>query len=486
MSAVADRRLHPSALAIRFIKKIPEFAVGLPALIGFTSDVGALYILPMIAAGASIAFGAALLGWLRFRYGVGEQDIVIESGIFQRQRRIIPFDRVQDIDIEQGLLARLFGTVTVRIETGGSGKDEGKLDAVDAAEAQWLRDVIRNRGAAQSAEVALPADEPLLFAMSGPRLLLAGFFNFSLLYLAVIGGVFQYVEPFLGWDKIDPREFVGPAGAAAGELSPLRIAAIAAVLLLLGSITGIVHTLVKNYGFRLSRSGAGLRRVRGLFTRTEIVIPLRRIQVAVLSSGIISGPLGFRTLDYQTLSADAAQSGGQTAVPFGRFEEIRPVLAESGHSNIPADEEFVRVSRRSVARRLAAGLLPFLLATLAMSFAWRGWLLLLPIFPLLIVAAILQWKRHRYALTSEALFVARGLMARRLWILPFERAHSFTVSRGPLQRRLGLATLSVDTAGASLLNRPDIVDLEPEQAEGLAAKLLELHKSARAASRIAP
>src|SRR3712207_8564933 len=62
------------------------------------------------------SFALSLLSWLRFRYGFGERDIVIQSGVLNRQRRVIPFDRVQDIDIEQRFLARLFGAAKVRSE----------------------------------------------------------------------------------------------------------------------------------------------------------------------------------------------------------------------------------------------------------------------------------------------------------------------------------------------------------------------------------
>jgi putative membrane protein len=55
--------------------------------------------------------------------------------------------------------------------------------------------------------------------------------------------------------------------------------------------------------------------------------------------------------------------------------------------------------------------------------------------------------------------------------VPLRTVQSLRLSRGLLQRRLGLATLSVDTAGASLLNAPRIVDLRADVAEALAAEI---------------
>ena len=69
---------------------------------------------------------------------------------------MIPFDRVQDIAIEQRLLARLFGTAKVKIETGGAAKDEGNLDMIALADAQALRDQVRHGPAAAAAAEAGP------------------------------------------------------------------------------------------------------------------------------------------------------------------------------------------------------------------------------------------------------------------------------------------------------------------------------------------
>ena len=61
----------------------------------------------------------AELYWWRFTR-VGENEIRIDSGIFSRTHRSIPFDRVLDVDIIQGPVARLLGLARVKFETGGS------------------------------------------------------------------------------------------------------------------------------------------------------------------------------------------------------------------------------------------------------------------------------------------------------------------------------------------------------------------------------
>jgi putative membrane protein len=482
----ADRRLHPATLFIRFVKQAPEFLLGLPAVIGFASNSGMGRILLIALVGAIISFGFSLLNWLRFRYGVGERDIVIEKGVFQRQRRVIPFDRVQDIDIEQPFLSRLFGTAKVRIETGGGGKNEGDLDAVSLAEAHRLRDVIRSTAPASkdSLEAAeAPTEEPLLFGMDLRRLLLAGLFNFSLFYLAVIGGALQYFDEFIERNLPDPKTWVASFGAPTAALGLYVSLLLIALLLLLGVITGLLRTISRDYRFRLWRTPAGFRRRRGLFTLSEVVIPLRRVQLAIIGSGWLRRRLGWFSLQFQTLSADSVQSGHQAAAPFARMGEIERILREAGLPVPPPAEDFIRVSRLSILRRYVGTILPLAAVAAVSSFVYLP--SLLAFVPLVLVGAgaALQWRRHRYILTERALFVSEGVLAQRLWFLPYEKVQTISVSRSPLQRRFGLASVAVDTAGASVFRSPSIRDVEGEIADALAQRLLHEYRAARARVR---
>jgi putative membrane protein len=476
MSDGADRRLHPATIALRFIKEAPQTLLALPAALAFSSRsglTGALYL----AAGLGVVLLAVKwLVWRRFRYGVGSAEIVIESGILHRNRRSIPFDRVQDVDIERTFLARLFGLAKVRIETGAGGKDEGLLDSVSLAEADRLREAVRaGRAGAVVSSKPEEAEAPparSLFAMPAPRLLLFGLFNFSLVYIAGLFALLQTFDRFLPFDIYDPARWIG----LVDEYLPARwtIGAAAAVLLVaaaLGAVAGVARTVARDYGFRLSLEGDRLRREQGLFTRKEAVISRRRVQLAEISGGPVRGLFGWSGLAFQTLGAGTDRGGHQSAAPFATRSEVEAVLAELAPLRLPPPPELVQVSRRHILRSVAGTLLPALAGIAALSY----WLPLAPallaLLPLLAAGAALERRYHRYAIADDLLFISRGVWRRRLWLIPLRNVQALSLSRGPVQRRLGLATLAVDTAGASMINAPRIVDLRGEAAEALAREI---------------
>src|SRR4029079_1457346 len=74
-----------------------------------------------------------------------------------------------------------------------------------------------------------------------------------------------------------------------------------------------------------------------------------------------------------------------------------------------------------------------------------------------------------FTLTDAALVTQDGLLTRRLVVVPFARIQSVRLRQGPVQRRLGLASVHADTAGRSLTAVAEHRDLAEGQM--LAAEL---------------
>ena len=483
------RRLHPATLISRSLRVLPQMLVGGAgyAAVIEREGLGRILLFALVAAGLGLV--GALVWWWRFRYTIEAGEIVIERGLFHRQRRVIPFDRVQDIAIERPLLARLLNTAKVKIETGGSASDEGHLDMIGLADAVTLRDRIRRwHGGTFSPDIAAPPatdSEPLLFEMNVPRIVFAGLFNFSLVFLAILFAIFQNLDDF-GLFRIEDWVNAEKAESATAYFSLRATIGLIGLLLALGIIAGIARTLGREYGFRLTRAAAGFRRRRGLLTLSEAVIPIHRMQVGVIDSGVVSGRLGWHGLSFQTLGADQKEGGVQTAAPFARIDEIAPLLSEARFPTLPAKEEYNRLPRRAL---VSWGLPWLVLSAIAAAGAFfvdpRAGLGAVALLILGLIA-VLRWRNHSWAVGHGALAVKGGLLKRRVWLIPFDRAQSISVYQGPLQRRLSLATLLVDTAGASLFRAPEIVDLDEADARRLAAELLDLFHRERRRLRSAP
>ncbi|WP_033919328.1 PH domain-containing protein [Sphingomonas sp. 37zxx] len=477
----APRRLHPGTVLLGMLRQAPSTLLGLPAILAVTSEFPWGYVVGMALAATLVTGLFKWLAWRRFTYTLTGDSVVIESGLLSRNRRTIPFERVLDVDIERNLLARVFGLAKVKLETGGSGEDEGELDSVSLGEAHRLREVIRRRGVAVDPTPVVSAEaSPIVFAMGVPRVLLWGLFNFSLVWLGVMFGALQYFDDWLGFDYTKGsfwRQMFSRAGMTAGWTPSAWIAA-AGVILPLGVIAGLIRTGLRDFGFTVRDEDGRYRRSRGLLTHSEVVIALRRVQLAVIDTGWVRRRLGWSRLKLQTMGGEG-EAGTPEVAPFARDAEVDRLLEPLGM--VRADPaELTRVSRGHVWR---AALRHVGLPAVAIGIGGFVALPVLAAMPLLVpvlAVALLRRRYHRYGLSGDTLFVQRGVLARKQWIVPVHNVQVVTISRSWLQRRLGVATLNPDSAGGAILDGPSVRDIRVADAWALAAALRERRGSAPA------
>ena len=473
-------RLHPFFILTGLGSSLRGIAGGY-AGIAYLAATGRLELAVYGAIGILLVSAVGiLLYWRRFSFRVGADEVRIDSGILSRTHRSIPFDRVQDVDITQGPVSRLLGLAKVKFETGAAaGSEEGVLPAIALDRAQALREYVRARRGVQVTQAQAEAAEPQpMFAMNLRRLLTAGVFNFSLAIFAGLFGVTQTFGDVLGFDPFE-RAFWESALQRAGPLADYvqthRFgAAIAglATLVLLGLTTGIIRTLLSDFRFRLDRTGTGLRRRRGLLTLTDVTLPLRRVQAALVYTGPIRDAFGWRELKLQSLAADEGNSSDHVVAPLAKDAEIDSILTELDWHMPTAEANWERFDR---------------------AYVWSFWLLLAPLVlaalvqmlfvPLAGVAFLsavlafallrwLDWRRSGYTLGEDRLVVRTGWWSRRTALLPLRNIQSIDLSENAIGRRFGIASLTIGVAGGRGFSSHGIPALPRERARTLRDELL--------------
>ncbi|MEY3916310.1 MAG: hypothetical protein RLZZ103_1810, partial [Pseudomonadota bacterium] len=138
-------RLHISGLFVAFVSGLPQLLFPLlAAVFGARKSDNPALIPIMVGAVLALSLFFRWLSWLRFRYHVGDDDIRVEKGILNRTARSIPYERIQDVSIQQKPLARMMGLSEVKFETGGGDGDDAKLSFVTLDEANRLRALVRS------------------------------------------------------------------------------------------------------------------------------------------------------------------------------------------------------------------------------------------------------------------------------------------------------------------------------------------------------
>lgn len=463
------RRTDPKGFLVRAAMMLAQLVIplGIAAVTIFDdSDFGGkiVWAAPFVAAIILFNLVVAYLQWTKLTYTVGTTDIRVESGVLSRAARSVPYERIQDVSLEQKLLPRLFGLVEVKFETGAGGKDDLSLTYLSENEGERLRELVRNRRegaedeAYESDTERAPEQVDTIFAMGPKRVFTFGLFEFSLAVVAVIGGLaqqFEFLMPFELWDLDEwEQRLAGPGQWLAG-LGPLaQVAGIViavAMLAVLGVATGLVRTTLREWDFRLERTAKGLRRRRGLLTRTDLVMPLHRVQALRVDTGFVRRMFGWHSLKIISLASD---SGGANhdAVPFGRMQEIQPVVGVTAFDLPPAQTTWQRAMPEYRIDKAILATIVLLPATVVVAFVGSAWFWLAPAAGLLFTLAEQWWRwRHDYrALGERQIYSRQGWFSPSLAIGSRVKLQSVEIRQGPIARLRGYASLHFGLAGGRL------------------------------------
>ncbi|MBD3779838.1 MAG: PH domain-containing protein [Micrococcales bacterium] len=108
---------------------------------------------------AGVAVLAVLTLWLLWLvprqvramgYAERADDLLLRRGILFRSMVVVPYGRMQYVDVTAGPLARRFGIASVQLHTASPGTD-ASIDGLPTAEAARLRDQLASRGEARLA-----------------------------------------------------------------------------------------------------------------------------------------------------------------------------------------------------------------------------------------------------------------------------------------------------------------------------------------------
>ena len=88
------------------------------------------------------------MAYKRWFYEFTKEGLKLERGIIWKRYSNIPYERIQNVDVHRGIIARTFGFSSVIIHTAGySGQAvaEGNIPAVSVQEAEKLRTFVMNK-----------------------------------------------------------------------------------------------------------------------------------------------------------------------------------------------------------------------------------------------------------------------------------------------------------------------------------------------------
>ena len=373
--------------------------------------------------------------WRTTRFVIDDQQVRIEHNFIWHNSDKIPFTKIQSVDVVQPFAARLLGLSQLRIDVG-SGKPK-TIEFLTRDRAYRLRDYLVQRAHGRTVTFAessasgpvagvlsdVSAHEDVLLTVPPQRLLQAAVLSMPFLVTFVL----TLGTSIAMW-------YSGEWGVAAG-LIPLATG-------LLGIISNQVF---KQWNYQLVRSGQALKVTRGMTSLVSQTLPVDRIQGLVITQHLGWRPFGIFRVQMDVLGyghgEDAKEAASDILLPAGNWSEVL-LAVQSVWPGFDLDAVALQhVSPK--ARRL------------------DPW----------------QWEFMGWGRTEDVMVSRHGMFVRRTVVVHHARVQSAHLTQGPLERRLGLANVELNTTNA--LGNVHCVHLETDQARLLVLEEMDLCRDAR-------
>ncbi len=481
-AAELQRRLHPLSWLFVLLLQLKQFALPLIILL-FTGRGDRNELWPLI--GVALLAIYSIFQYFTYRYRVLDNELIVRSGVFQKTVRHIPFSRIQNVSITQNILHRLFNVAEVKLEAAGGVTPEAQMRVLSLADAQELEALIRSHVTVASLATITEnstSNLEVLHQLSVVDTVKLGLINNRGMVLigAAIGVMFQTGNDMMGdfiktgfnfmfgWSE---SLHMGATSKALGMLFAVIL------FLVLVRIFSVVLALLQYYDFSLSRLGRRLTVQRGLLSRLRSSLPQRRIQAYGLFEGWLHRRFKKRSLKVDSAAGAALNEEGKSPlrdlVPLATPSEMDTLIARFlGNEQWPI-QTWHELHQDAWKREFLMPALFILLAAIggAAFYSLYAALVLL-LIPILLLRAKV-WSAHAaFAHTEHLIAVREGWLSREWRFAEISKLQGLSLREGILDRRFGMASLYLDTAGAAAMSSAFRIPYLPrEQANILMAQL---------------
>ena len=133
-------RLHNISPLFLFIEAIKKSV--LPLLIGIIGKSGYRQDFIIIAI-ATIASVITIIQFWFYHYWLEDDRLVVKEGILFKSLRQVPYERVQNLNIEKNLLHKLFNVATLQVESASGTKPEAVIRVISNDQVAHIQKIIK-------------------------------------------------------------------------------------------------------------------------------------------------------------------------------------------------------------------------------------------------------------------------------------------------------------------------------------------------------
>ena len=431
------------------------FPVLLVVLVGGSKNRGD-YLLWFVIIASALTMIYSIINFFRTYFILQGNELILHTGILNRKRLSIPFERIQTINFEQNIIHQFFSVMRMKVDTAGSEKNEFEFHALETHKAYALRDVIMEEKKSFKPEDVLTANETKtpefnpIMSLNQTRLLKVGLTQNHIKSGGLILIFFFWIYQNLQEIGVDVDEY--SEEIPDWEMGFYVALSLITLFVLISIIISLIRTLITYFDLRFLRSTNGFKVISGLFTKREVSALDHKIQHISWSDNLLKRWIGFKDLSLNQASSNELTANQNIRIPGCSMDHIRLVT-----SSLFGQTDFDSIKMNGIDKKYFARYAVILLLIASMLSFAAVILDLLIIIPYVLLATIylimtryIGFRKKAFGFNDELIYIKSGVFGDKDEVLPMFKLQALEINQSPFQKKHQLASITIYTASGKL------------------------------------
>lgn len=392
-----------------------------------------------------------IIQYFSFKFRLQSNLLLVEQGIFTKEKTEIPFSKIQAIHQNQTFLHRLTNTCELIINTSGTAKEEVTIKSISIANAAYLKGLLSSEAAIEIESTEQLVEVETSINLTGKDLLKLciseNHLKTLLIIFAFILSRFQDLKQYFGFDSVKWIEQQSNLLQATSVLSFLILAGV-----LISVVVSSIRVVIRYFNFSIRLQAGQFFMSWGLIETKEKKIRFSRIKLLSWSANYVRRKMHLYIMRLWVMAEEDTQRNSSNNIPITQTDQIQkitswyqPVLPSSVAKKFQIESAFTK------RKLLLIGVIPAVIL-FSILFYFYEWKALLAFVWTAYQAIRLYIFRKNFSIWmhEDAIEIEKGVWGREHLLLNLTDAESVTVETSLYQRRNGLANLRINSSAKPL------------------------------------
>ncbi|WP_291652396.1 PH domain-containing protein [Clostridium sp.] len=452
------RKNHISFIWEEIIKSIKGLFIFL--VLSFANlDEGGIYVIIILILLGVIS---SILKWVTIKFYINNNELIYISGIINRRKLEIPFDKINTIDINKNIIDRIFNVCTLKVDTGAV-KEVGQEIKIKIynEEAYKIRNFINGinskRVYEDLKEIQYSKNKVFSKTISFKEIFLYSISKSKILW--AVGGIF-FIGDFLKnleetfkfsitnniVENVEVERFF-----STGLVKSIGILILLFMFIYIFiSIIFMIFEMIRLYNFTLTDDKNDIKIKYGLLTVKEYSIPRNKIYAIRYKQNLLQQLFKIFQIEVVTVGYGDEQNEQAILYPVANKEFINstlklilPTFKFNGEINKPTKDVISRfIIKRSIILIIFV-IIP-LFFVVPKSYLIIKLILFFILFLFNIFLGLLNYKNTSLGISKELLVASSGSIEKITTLVKQEYLQSVEIRENPFQRKKSICDYKLD------------------------------------------